>query len=227
MTVVNSETKSEKAYAHIRDLLQNGRIDADKLTEKRIIELTGLIRSPVRDSLLRLEAEGIVRFHGNKRGRIIEYIEDQQPGDVLFRYELREYIQSGASYLAAKHFNGWQIDHLRELVDKIATPDGRRSELSMEEYFEAAADFYEYLIGNCGNPFFLEIWQKYRLMPLQPLTESMRKKIKKGREALGFEEPTLHQLVDAIAAHNAELAEHIAKERVKMISSVLRRELYS
>jgi DNA-binding GntR family transcriptional regulator len=227
LAVANNLTKSEKAYTHIRSLLKNDKICVDKLTEKKIIELTGFSRSPVRDSLLRLEAEGVVRFNGHRRGRVIEYIEEQPIEEVLFRYELREYVQSGASFLAAKHFNGWQIERLQELVDKLEGPDEKRSDGVGQDYFVTMTDFYDYLIGNCGNPYFFKIWQKYRLMPLEVLNESTREKIKKGKQEYDSEEPSLHDLVDAIASHEAELAEQIAKKRVQLISSVLRRELYS
>ena len=227
MIVANNGMKSEKVYRHIRSLLKENKIGVDKFTEKKIIELTGFSRSPVRDSLMRLEAEGVVRFNGHRRGRLIEYIEDQNPEDVLYRYELREYIQSGAAFLAAKNFNGWQIDHLCNLVDIFEGPDGQFKDFSEEESVKAYEDFYDYLIGNCGNPLFLKIWKSCRLKPCSVLNETTKEKIKKGMKAHDFKEPTLRELAEAIAGHNAELAEKLAKRRVQMISSVLRKELYS
>lgn len=225
MATANHKTKSDEAYAHIRGLLEDGKISANKLTEKKIIEVTGFSRSPVRDSLLRLEAEGIVRFNGHRRGRVIEYIEEQQIEEVLFRYELREYIQSGAVFLAAKHFNVWQIERLQSLVDEIKDPEGEN--VSAQDRFESMTNFYDYLIGNCGNPYFMEIWQKFRLYPLGMLSETTREKIKTAKEQQDSKDPSLQELVDAIAAHDAELAEQIAKKRVQSISSILRRELYN
>ena len=227
MKAVESGTKAEKAYAHISDMLGNSKIEMNNLTEKKIIEMTGFSRSPVRDSLLRLEAEGVIRFIGHRRGRLIEYIEAQKPEDILYRYELREYIQSGTSCLAAKHFNGWQNDHLRKLLEVFETPEGQPRELTVKMNSVARKDFYDYLIENSGNPYFYEIWQKYRLMPLRILDENIREKVEKIIKKERCESPSLTKLVCAIASHDAELADEIAKKQVQMISSVLRKELYS
>src|SRR4051812_5139590 len=91
----------------------------ERLTEARAIGLTGIGRGPVRESLLRLEAEGLLQQRGARRSRVVGIVEEQDRQELIARYELREQIESGAARLAAKNMNGWQIEHLRRLAERI------------------------------------------------------------------------------------------------------------
>lgn len=220
------KTKSERAYVEIRRLIRQPGFKPKELTEKRLVELTGFKRGPVRNSLVRLQAEGILRIQGSRRGRVIEYIEDQVPDAALFRYELREYIEGAACCLAANNFNGWQIARLKELLKEI---EELESQGLQGDYWhgDAVLDFHDYIIENCGNPLISKAWRLFHLQPLRPGTEESKQKIENGREGEDFNEPSLRQIFDAIATHNAELAEKLAKQRVREITNVLRRKLYT
>ena len=226
MPAKKPKTKSERAYLEIRRLLRQPDCNPKELSEKRLVELTGYKRGPVRDSLVRLEAEGIVRFQGSRRGRVIEYTEDQDPDDALFRYELREYIEGGACYLAAKNFNGWQIARLKEMFEEIEQLESQGL-VGGDQHGNAVLEFHDYIIENCGNPLISKAWRMFHLQPLRPGTAEAVQKIREGKESEDFHEPPLRQLVDAIAAHDAERAEKLAKHRIRAITNVLQRNLYT
>jgi len=220
------KTKSQRAYVEIRRLLREPGLRAEELTEKRLVELTGFNRGPVRDSLVRLEAEGILRCQGNRRGRVIEYTEDQDPNEALFRYELREYIESAACYLAANNFNGWQIARLKELLNEIETLESQGL-FGNDRHGHAVLEFHEYIIENCGNCLIADTWRRHHLQPLRPGTQEAQQRIREGKEDEDFQEPSMRELVDAIATHDADLAEKLSKQRIRAITNVLRRKLYT
>jgi DNA-binding GntR family transcriptional regulator len=61
---------AERVYQHVRAGILNRRFaDNDLLAEGRIADETGVSRTPVREALLRLEAEGTRRAGAAGRGR--------------------------------------------------------------------------------------------------------------------------------------------------------------
>ena len=135
MVQVKSATKTSQAYRRIRGLIEEGRLEAgERVTEAKVSKLVGMSRGPVRESLLRLEAEGLLKNRGNRRSRVVAYVEDQNPEEILQRYELREQIESRRGASGVKNTTGWQIDRLMELASesirhgtqKTANPATRR-----------------------------------------------------------------------------------------------------
>ncbi len=64
-----SRTKSlkEKAYDILKELILTGRLEQGKLhNEKRLAEVLGVSRTPVREALLELSREGMVSFVPSK-----------------------------------------------------------------------------------------------------------------------------------------------------------------
>src|SRR5262245_1038429 len=77
---------AEQAYRQIRDAIVQGRYrPGQRLIEQRISEEFGLSRTPVREGLRRLEAEGLVITERN-RGAVVRPV---TPGDIDDLYELR------------------------------------------------------------------------------------------------------------------------------------------
>ena len=177
-------------------------------------------RSPVRESLVRLEAEGLLKHNGNRQSRVVAFAEDQDPTDILYRYELREQIASAAARLAAKTLTGWEIDRLRELAlaTDEADPSGDR-----KARYEASFKFHQFLLSHCGNPLLLEIWKTHRLTPVQPRSRKLDEKIASEimrdlRETVSFV-----AVVEAIAAHDSDRAEKLMKQRLRAVTEAIRR----
>ncbi|MBN2296643.1 MAG: GntR family transcriptional regulator [Pirellulales bacterium] len=213
-------TKTAQAYRQIKRLIEGGHVPTGKsLSEAKIAQMVGMTRSPVRESLLRLEAEGLLQRRDSGYGRVVAYVEDQDPEDMLRRYELREEIESGAARLAAKNMTGWQIDRLRELAE-IA--DAARQSGNTEARYQASGKFHDYLIENCGNDLFGEVWRTHRLAPPQPRSREMTEKISAKSKEHDSEATSLLKIVDAIAAHDPDRAASLFKERLRRVTELLR-----
>ena len=90
-------TKHSQAYRRIKVLIEDGHLQAgQRVTEAKVAKMVGMSRGPVRESLLRLQAEGLLHHKASWRSRVVAYTEDQNPQEMLRRYELREEIESGA-----------------------------------------------------------------------------------------------------------------------------------
>ena len=217
-------SKTSQAYRQIKILIENGHLGTgERITEGRVAELVGMNRGPVRESLLRLEAEGLLRHKGSRRGRVVAYTEDQDPSEMLHRYELREQIESGAVRLASKNMTGWEIDRLRQLAQRV---DEARRVNDRQLRYEAVTEFHQFLLAYCGNPLFLQVWQRLHLAPTQPrspeLEDAIMAKVKDGGCGIG----SLVDVVEAIAAHDPDLAESLMKRNLHCITEALRKTIW-
>ena len=225
MLTQRRQTKSFRAYQLIKDGLQNGDFATGKrLTESALTTKYNLGRVPVREALLRLGAEGYLTDRGPHRGMYVEFVEDVKPEEIIHRYDVREVIESKAASLAAKNMNGWQIEKLREYAEEA---EKCKKENNREGELDANREFHEYLMANCGNPLLCEIWQTNHLAPLTVRSAETEDKIKAlSNESDNPEDPDgFFDIVDAIAAHDPELAENAVRKRVQRITNKLRKYL--
>ncbi len=78
------------AYASIKDHILTGQLNEDsRLTEDSLARQLGISKSPIREALNRLEAEGLIRIEP-RRGA---YITAFSPQDVEDIYDLREALE--------------------------------------------------------------------------------------------------------------------------------------
>jgi DNA-binding GntR family transcriptional regulator len=219
---LSPRTKSDLAYRRLRELIAAGGFDGgERLTESKLAVQLGMKRGPIRESLLRLQAEGLLKSRGSRRSRVIMYTEDQDPRDMLHRYEVREQIEAGAAGLAAKNMNGWQIDALRELAMQV----GQYADPSQTgQLYAAGMEFHQYLVANCGNPVLLAVWERERLAPPQPRSWEMEQKLREQMPP-EHERASLLDVVDAIAVHDQDRAERLMKQRIRFVTNALRKVL--
>ena len=112
-----SKSSGEAAYEAVLTLIKEGRFQpGDRLREEEIGELLALSRTPVREALRKLEAEGVVE-HRARIGAIIRKLEHTE---VVELYEMRVVLERTAAELAAKHGTDAEFDALEELNDAIA-----------------------------------------------------------------------------------------------------------
>lgn len=97
------------AYAQIRQAIVEGRYQpGQRLIEQRIAEEFALSRTPVREALRRLEAEGLVHSEPN-RGAIVR---DMTTEDLSDLYGLRAHLEAYAAELAAARIEPHQVEEL-------------------------------------------------------------------------------------------------------------------
>ena len=96
-----SPSAAERVYQHVRSgILSRRFVDNELVSEGRLADETALSRTPVREALLRLESEGMVRLLP-KRGALVLPVSVQEWRDVLSTRELvethcvRSVIESG------------------------------------------------------------------------------------------------------------------------------------
>lgn len=116
------------AYELIRSaIVENRYAPGQRLIEQRIAEEFGLSRTPVREALRQLEAEGLIVAQKNRGARV----RPMSATELVDLYGLRIRLESYAAELAAERATDEEIEALGEAVEefaqvrlRLATEDG-------------------------------------------------------------------------------------------------------
>ena len=85
-----------------------------KISDKEVALKMAISRTPVREALVRLSEQGLVRFHHNRGFKVRSFT----PKDVDNLYTLRESLERLAVRQAIANLNNDRIQALKSLVDK-------------------------------------------------------------------------------------------------------------
>lgn len=105
----------QEVYVRMRDQIRDGSLAPGiRLTETDLAARLGVSRTPIRQAIARLEAEGLVT-HEPRRGLTVTRPDHQQ---VVELYIMREVLEGAAARLAAQHASETEIAAMTELVAK-------------------------------------------------------------------------------------------------------------
>jgi GntR family transcriptional regulator, rspAB operon transcriptional repressor len=112
---------SEIAYERLREDIIHWRLQPGAaLGEVELAERLGVSRTPVREALLRLTAEGLVSTDGGRTATVSAVSAD----NIRDLYELREALETQAARLAARRRDASVFEALRKkILDEIAVAD--------------------------------------------------------------------------------------------------------
>jgi DNA-binding GntR family transcriptional regulator len=109
----SSRDLGQEAYGRIRTAIRAGVLAPGlRLTETDLASRFGVSRTPVRQAIARLEAEGLLT-HEPRRGLTVTRPDHQQ---VVELYVMREVLEGAAARLAAQHASPTEIGAMAELV---------------------------------------------------------------------------------------------------------------
>jgi DNA-binding GntR family transcriptional regulator len=107
------ETVSAAAYRRLRDALLKGQIEMGaRINEVEIASAWGVSRTPIRDAIRRLEAEGLLRA-SPRRGVVVPVV---SLGEMDELYEMREILEGRAARRAALRATRDDDDRLNALI---------------------------------------------------------------------------------------------------------------
>ncbi|GGX66222.1 transcriptional regulator [Tateyamaria omphalii] len=162
-------SQGETAYAQLLAAIRTGEFaPGDRLRETDVADRLNLSRTPVREALRRLEADGIVE-HRPRMGAVIRQLSHSE---LVELYEMRIVLERTAAEMAAKHAAAAEIDALRDL----------NSTMSKSSPAEAAAlnqDFHRGIYLATRNRFLLDAARALNnaLMLMGPTTLADKQRI--------------------------------------------------
>lgn len=115
---------TERAYVTVRDGILHGKYDAgSRLTEQDLARTAGVSRTPIREALRRLHAEGLVQFEPN-HGAVVSCFGIEDAEEI---FELRAALEPISARRAAERATPGDIAELRSLAEQQIAESMRRS----------------------------------------------------------------------------------------------------
>lgn len=142
----------DHVYAAILERISNGSLPrGGPLRQAEIARELGVSRTPVREALRRLVAEGLVELRANHGARVT----DLDYGRMRDAYEARLVVEPAAARLAAQH------RHPKPLARMwTAVRDQRRAAGSVRRSFEVNREFHLALVAASGNGYLAQLAER-------------------------------------------------------------------
>ncbi len=196
-----SDSLPDFVYGTLRAAIRNQELKpGDRLREVELAERLGVSRTPVREALKRLEADGLTQV-APPRGFVVTELTHRR---VMELYAMREILAGVAARFAAEQASPMEIQTLQELATqqgtaRDATAAARLNDRLREAITSAAHNEFLTRATNSLND---------ALELLGTTTYSMP-----GRIESGWKENK--KIVEAIARRNAAVAEEAARLHVR------------
>lgn len=205
---------AEITYATIRRQILNGeRSGGEWLREGDVAAAIGVSRTPVREALRRLAAEGLVRHEPNRGVQV----EDWGAGDLDEIFGLRSQLEPWGCGLAAASGLA-DLDALGELADRM-DEEARRDPPDLDAITELNNEFHRRVLEASGNGRLVGLVSSVVAVPLVWRTFSHY-----SPEAMRRSLAHHHEIVQALAAGDAEWAESVMRSHVRAAWASLREE---
>ncbi|WP_432092358.1 GntR family transcriptional regulator [Streptomyces sp. bgisy100] len=146
---------AERVYSHVKQAVLDRRYEGGTLlTEGDLADAVGVSRTPVREALLRLEVEGLIKLYP-KKGALVLPVSAQEIGDVV---ETRLLVEEHAVRKAVPA-GPRLIQRLEELLE-----EQRRFAAEGDLAAVAASDrcFHAEIVRNAGNQILERLYDQLR-----------------------------------------------------------------
>ena len=140
-----TESLREKIYKDIRnDIMQGKLLPGQRVVESVLVERFKVSRSPIRESLRRLESEGMITLEHNK-GITVSRLSSQEIEEI---YNLRWLLESYAAHLSAERATKNDVAYLRDLNSKLKAA---AKNYDLMSWIHNNVLFHDFLSENSGN----------------------------------------------------------------------------
>lgn len=202
-------SRSDYAYNAIREAIVNGQYSAgDRIRENEVAQSMGTSRTPVRDALRRLEAEGLL-VAAPRRGLVVTQLNENQLSDL---FAVRAALSALAARLAAQHATAIEVATMRDVLRR----EGSTASKDLPSLLRTNNVFHQLVYRAARNPYLNQV--------LRSLETSLA--LVPGRTFLGSNSPALavrqhRELVDAIEARDPDRAEARARQHMQASEQIL------
>ncbi len=203
---------AETAYEAVRAGILSGEFArGQRLREEELALRAGVSRTPVREALRRLDAEGLVEFTPNRGARVVAWsaqtLEDN--------YEVRAMLESYGARLAAERITDEELDSIAQIAARM-TALSRKGAAAADELTVLNGDFHRAILrasrhtqldtivrGIMDTPLIFRTFQRYGV-------ERMRTSVRQHEE-----------LVQALRARDGVWAEAVMRAHILAARSTI------
>lgn len=210
MTVTKA---ADHAYEFIRLQILDGTLHpGDRLVEADLADDLRSSRTPVREALRRLEAEGLVEVLPHRGARVAAWTED----DLREIYDLRAVLESMAGERAATHINDGDLNLLDELCNEMEACMLDSSPTSRDRYSQLNGQYHDVIRDASGSPRLVSMLRGVVSVPLIVTTFHRYQQLDMARSARHHRE-----IVEALRAGDGIWAGSVLRAHVLAAKSTL------
>jgi len=200
------ELLSKKVYQVLKaEIIKGSLKPGTKLLEGKIAEQMGVSRTPVREALKELAAEGFAKMTPNQ-GIVINNISIEDLQEVL---QIRVVLEGLAARLAAKMIKEKEIKELEKILRKMEYYTKKGDIL---DFSRRATEFHALVVNACGNNKLIQIRKnlydqahRYRMGSLN----------NPGRLKYSLEEH--RKIVEALKRKDSEQADRLSQKHIENV----------
>jgi DNA-binding GntR family transcriptional regulator len=170
--------------------------------EKQIAQRFGVSRTPVREALLMLAAQHLVRIVA--RSGI--YVHVPEPAELVSMLEALSEQEAVVARLCALRMSPAQREALQ---DACAATEAAAGRADRHGYEQANTRFHEALYAGCGNPVVVDAVRHLRLR-----LAAFRRKVRDQPGRLQSSAMEHRQITDCLLANDPERAAHAMREHI-------------
>ncbi len=191
-------------FENLREAILDGRLKpGQRLMEIQLAEQMGVSRTPVRESIRKLELEGLVVMIPRKGA----YVSNMSLKDVIEVLEIRASLEGLAAYLAAERITDEDLIKLEKIADDFSQS---KDDYDLETLLRKDVEFHECIFKATNNKklhqLITSLWEqvyRFRFMYISDYESTVN--IDKE-----------HRLIlDALKSRDSELAKKYAKEHIE------------
>ena len=194
------ELLNQKVYRLLKEAIIKGFLEpGTKLLENKIAEEMHVSRTPVREAMQKLVAEGFVKTTPNQT----MVVNEVSPEDVKEVLQIRGALEGLAARIAAKKINGQEIDELEKIITQMSLHITKKDLVS---YCKVDDEFHNLVLNICGNKWIIQIRDNLGNFIYRFRIKSLSVP---GRLKCSLEE---HQkIMESLKKHNSEEADKLSQ----------------
>lgn len=196
----------DSAYRAVREGILAGEFSqGSHITARQLAEATGLSRTPVREAMRRLDAEGLITLIPNRGAFVARWSEDE----ITQIYELRVLLESFAAQVAAERIGDAEREELQMLADEMGRLVEERP-IDVDAIAEVNDRFHKGVLEACGNRRLRDLLGTITEVPLQ-LSTFRRYTVDELRRSAAQHA----ELVSALAAGDPDWARSVMTAHIR------------
>lgn len=195
------ESVVDRVYAVLRQRIEDGELRRGvRLRQEALADELGVSRTPLREALRRLAAEGLVEFHPNRGAQVPEL----GPEAVRAAYEARLILEPGAARVAAARRPADQLAALRAAVES------QRGAAGLEAYAASRA-FHLALVRASENEYLIRLAEA---LWVPGIAQAIYEQHRDAQERLVADVAEHERIAAAVEAGDGDLAEALTRHHI-------------
>ena len=213
-TLPNTQNLHEATFQKLRALLVEGAIKpGSKLNERELAEQLNVSRTPIREAIRRLAADGLVELIANRGAIAIQLTRE----DIIHTFDVIATLEGYSGELAAKNISAQALIELEALQYEMMASYARRD---LSSYYRLNIQIHNAINQAANNPVLQQLFSQVNAR-IEALRFRSNQNGVKWEKAVGEHQ----EMLDALKAHDSArmrkvMMQHVMNKRDVVIQLI-------